>query len=381
MINVRDFGAVGDGVTDDRAAIQAALDAGGWIEIPDGTYALASGGVLRVRPRSRLTVSPGATILRKQTAGLITNEQESQPGGYGGAGSVVIEGGIWNVNAANVPDYAVGLGICHSVDVTVRDAIFVDTPGWHAIEINSSSDVLIDNCSFRGFLDGGDRNFSEAIQIDAAIDASTGYPPFDGTVCDDVEIRSCWCGASGTPGTQAWPRFVGTHSVPQTWHRNIRVHDNVIQGATWAAIRAYWWDRAVIQGNQIVSSDGEGIAVQYSSRYVEVHGNQIFDAAKNGILIDNDCTQINVRDNDIVGSGRGANNTYGGIHVANTNIVRLANNTVRKRASGNNAKYGLWIESSASGIQRYGNDCRYGGVSGSISDASSAPITSAGDAA
>jgi polygalacturonase len=379
MIDVKDFGAVGDGITDDRAAIQAALDAGGWVYIPEGTYALTS-GVLRIRPRTRLTLAQRAMILRRQTGGLLTNEQETQPGGYAGAGGIVIEGGFWNINAGEIRDYAVGLGICHCVDATVRDAVFIDTTGWHAIEVNSSSDVLIDNCSFRGFYDGGDRNFSEAIQIDAAIDASTGYPPFDGTVCDDVEIRSCWAGASGTPGTQAWPRFVGTHSVPQTWHRNIRIHDNEIVGATWAAIRAYWWDRAIITGNQIVSSEGEGIAVQYSSRYVEVHGNQIFDAAKNGILISDDCTQINVRDNDVIGSGRGANNTYDGIRVSGSSIVRLANNTVRKRASGNSARYGLRIESSASGIQRYGNDLRYGGVSGNLYDASPSPITLASDA-
>lgn len=45
--NVRDYGAVGDGVTDDRAAIQAALDAcrtagGGVVYLPAGTYAINS---------------------------------------------------------------------------------------------------------------------------------------------------------------------------------------------------------------------------------------------------------------------------------------------------------------------------------------------------
>lgn len=37
-ISVKDFGAVGDGVTDDTAAIQAAVDNGGTIYFPNGTY-------------------------------------------------------------------------------------------------------------------------------------------------------------------------------------------------------------------------------------------------------------------------------------------------------------------------------------------------------
>jgi hypothetical protein len=37
-VNVRDFGAVGNGVTDDTAAIQAALDVGGNVYFPGGTY-------------------------------------------------------------------------------------------------------------------------------------------------------------------------------------------------------------------------------------------------------------------------------------------------------------------------------------------------------
>jgi hypothetical protein len=46
-VSVKDFGAVGDGVADDSAAIQAAIDSGAeYISIPEGTYRLTTGIVI-----------------------------------------------------------------------------------------------------------------------------------------------------------------------------------------------------------------------------------------------------------------------------------------------------------------------------------------------
>lgn len=63
----KEFGAVGDGMADDTAALQAAIDAGpGEVLIPEGTYLLTR--ALRLRPDLTLTgVSPRVSILR-QTA-------------------------------------------------------------------------------------------------------------------------------------------------------------------------------------------------------------------------------------------------------------------------------------------------------------------------
>jgi hypothetical protein len=50
LVNVKSYGAVGDGVSDDTAAIQAALNAGGTVYIPDGAYVISS--MLTVSGRS-----------------------------------------------------------------------------------------------------------------------------------------------------------------------------------------------------------------------------------------------------------------------------------------------------------------------------------------
>jgi hypothetical protein len=52
-VSVRDFGAKGDGVTDDSAAFQAALDAYCAVTVPAGQYLLAS--EIQVKPRRTIT--------------------------------------------------------------------------------------------------------------------------------------------------------------------------------------------------------------------------------------------------------------------------------------------------------------------------------------
>ncbi|MCW2904938.1 MAG: hypothetical protein JWO67_7203 [Streptosporangiaceae bacterium] len=382
MIDVRDYGAVGDGVTDDRAAIQAALDIGGWVYVPPGVYAIAS-GPLRIYSHTRLTLDPQATILRAYGGGMLINGDAAQNyGGYGGHGHILIEGGTWDVNATAAIPPGGGLGFGHCEDITIRDVTILNVPDTHALEINSARTVLIDNCTFKGFVDAsGTRGFSEAIQIDAAISTGTfgGFGPYDQTVCDGVEVRSCRFGGSGTPGTRAWPRGVGTHTAPTTRHRNIKVTDCIFDGVD-TAVRAYWWDSVIVEKNQVQAAAGDAIAVQYNTRYAEVINNEVMDAARNGIYISDDCSQINIRGNDIIGSGTAANATYGGIHAVGSSYLRITGNTVRKRASGNAAKYGLWIESTCSNIHRYGNTLQYSGATGSLSDASPSPVTSANDA-
>ena len=60
MVEIKDYKAAGDGVTDDTAAVQAALDSGGCVHLTAGTYLC---GTLYMRSNGGLHLDEGATLL------------------------------------------------------------------------------------------------------------------------------------------------------------------------------------------------------------------------------------------------------------------------------------------------------------------------------
>ncbi len=60
MNNVKDFGAKGDGISKDTEAIQQAIDAGGMVLFPPGTYL---SGTLYLKSNGGLFLEPGAVLL------------------------------------------------------------------------------------------------------------------------------------------------------------------------------------------------------------------------------------------------------------------------------------------------------------------------------
>ena len=270
-ITVSAYGATGDGVTNDAPAIQNALNqartvGGGWVIVPPGKYLLST-LPLRIYRNTRLTLLPGAEFQRNAAETMILNGDAAQNfSGYGGESNILIEGGLWNMRGtvAGLTGSAMCISIGHASDITIRDLEVRDLPGFHAVELNSTKRGIIQNCKFRGYIDPGARDFSEAIQLDLAksVGVFGGFGPYDHTPTEDILIEGCYFGASGTSGTTAWPRGIGSHSATiSKFHRRIRILGNTFESVLQYGVSAYNWEDTTVSGNTF-SSCGSGVRIR-----------------------------------------------------------------------------------------------------------------------
>jgi hypothetical protein len=171
VIDVRDHGAVGDGVTDDTAALQAALDAaegsGGSVYLDDGVFLT---GTIRLKSDTTLYIDDDAVLLGSQDD---ADYPRLTPAGTGtpriggniekaliysaGADNVSIDGGGTIDGNGRKPEWSsgperlrpAGLFLTTGRNVSVRNVSITDTGMWTFVpaEIDGLviADVNIDN--------------------------------------------------------------------------------------------------------------------------------------------------------------------------------------------------------------------------------------------
>ncbi|MER7967794.1 right-handed parallel beta-helix repeat-containing protein [Streptomyces sp. NPDC096080] len=256
------LGATGNGVADDRAVVQAALDAardagGGLVVLPPGrTYGV---GTFLVVYDNTTIWAYGATIKAIGNSGILRNFRSDETfSGYAGHSNIHIHGGTWDGNAA---DGGVGtvtaetdvINFVHGANITVRDITVLNTSTAHALEFNAVDNGRALNCRFLGYKDnssGGTRQFSEAIQVDITRSGSSSIGLFDNTPAKNIRIEGCYFGPSARLGV--FGRAVGSHTLAAgAVYDNIKVLDCTVDGALQDGIYAYGWSRSLIRGNTI----------------------------------------------------------------------------------------------------------------------------------
>lgn len=227
FVNVLDFGAKGDGISNDAPSIQSALDSikntGGIIYFPTGTYLITS--AVLFYSNQTLLFENGATILQGAAINsLMRNYSTTSIGGYDGTHNSAIIGATFDGGSYTTNNTL--LGFCHAKNITIKNCTFKNAYGtWHDLEINSSQYVLVENCDFDGSRKTGLNG--ENLQFDGA--GNTSYYPWgdiniDDTTCQYIEIKGCHFHNNTVSPS------IGNHS--NMAHNFIRIHDCVFDGNT-----------------------------------------------------------------------------------------------------------------------------------------------------
>lgn len=302
-------GALAGGITDCTPALRTALATrrNGWASArftTPGVYYVAQQVALGAR--TLIYIGAGVTIKTPGTIALFVNGDGTGAGGYSGAGQLVFMG-------EGVIDCNNGLGaanLSHAEGVVFRGLTVKNGKDTHLLEINSSKDVLISECTFDGMA-VTDGNKHELIQIDYSY--SSGFPffgPYDNTPCRNVVVESCVF-KNGHSG-------LGSHaSPPAGLHNGITVRDCGFYSMTAYGIRAEGWGAGSEISNNYLENCGDrpvyvlgntdGLDVLYNTvvggsttnlsglRFSEsngvypkncnVIGNKVYDAMGDGIYL------------------------------------------------------------------------------------------------
>lgn len=339
VYNVRDYGAVGDGTTDDLTACQNALDAarlagGGIVLLPAGYTFRVTGNMvtysdIHIRAHGATIVSDGGPFVHDYTAADVGTLV-----GYTNHRNISIEGGVWDMRGHLFPSAGshVGFNLNHGRGFTIRDLTIRNVRDFHAIDLQGCQHVLVENCRFEGYVQGASTFPREAIQIDHGGETGDAIPD------DDIVVRNCYCGPSPVSGELGpWGRFVGSHTVGTGPHTRLKVVNNTIEGTIDSAIKPYSWSNSVISGNVISNTGASAIHCTPKTgvppRYLLISNNVIDTvAAGSGIEVATEdtgatkYTDVIVTGNQIADAGPAG--TDAGVEIWYSHNVQVSNNRI-----------------------------------------------------
>jgi hypothetical protein len=291
--NVMDFGAAGDGVTNDTVAIQAAVDAGSDIYLPAGNY-LCDGVVTLDSGTHIYGAGMGVTTITRN--GTNSNSQ-----------------GVLYAESDSPSTFVQDISVS---DMTLEGqvATLSFSEFTHLMSLNGVKDVVVERVKFRGFrgdgimlgsgIGGGYARHNENVLVASCTfdgvtgDNRNGISIIDGTDIRIVDNKFTSCTRSNMPGAIDIEPDGGT-AYPRV--QDITISNNQFSdiGGNVGVISAHLTDASgwtvqpsgfVISGNTIRSCTGAGIYFNYVvtggvtestvDQEVRITGNIITDAQR-----------------------------------------------------------------------------------------------------
>ena len=313
FVSVKDFGAVGDGVTDDTAAIQAALDAvsGGTVFFPFGTYYMT--GTVNV------------------DSNCILDFNQSQI----------------NTNHNGILFSLIGADVARKENVIFKNGLFtattIGTGGQQAIQAMWANNVFVQNCEFTDFggvavkFNGGNSNVEVSHCKATGIGVVSFYAEGDGTTANKgcYNVRFLYNTVSGFD-----------YGIEAKESSYVKIIGNTLtNGAVGSTKYAILVTRNYTTGNEIVprniiitensidSCDYNGIYVAQSADVI-VSNNRVKNAGQQGITVSG--AQLTVENNQVQASGNaGVSVSYSDVTLGSAGITDDGYDAAYATVSGN----------------------------------------------
>lgn len=243
---------------------------GGTITLAAGTYTLSHS--VCIPSNVTINLSDGVIIQKVKAinTNLATNKTmfeivppskenlKASVDGYNGSQNVTIQGMGSSVLDCNNVLNAMAIVMGHANNVTIRNIAFTNEYGSHFVELNSSKNVTIDNCSFTDFRIYTNKSHKEAINIDTTDANNNGFnyewSNHDRTACNTVMVNNCIFTNMGVA--------VGSHTYSvttdnqQIYHENVTIQNCKVNQTYNAAVRVLNWRNPVIKDNMFLGIQG-----------------------------------------------------------------------------------------------------------------------------
>ncbi|MFR7011992.1 multi-ligand-binding adhesin PfbA [Streptococcus pneumoniae] len=396
-LSVKDYGAVGDGIHDDRQAIQDAIDAaaqglgGGNVYFPEGTYLVKE--IVFLKSHTHLELNEKATILNGINiknhpsivfmTGLFTDDGAQVE--WGPTEDISYSGGTIDMNGAlneegtkarNLPliNSSGAFAIGNSNNVTIKNVTFKDSYQGHAIQIAGSKNVLVDNSRFLGqalpkTMKDGQIISKESIQIEPL--TRKGFPYAlndDGKKSENVTIQNSYFGKSDKSGELV--TAIGTHYQTLSTQNpsNIKILNNHFDNMMYAGVRFTGFTDVLIKGNRFDKKvKGESVHYRESgaalvNAYSYKNTKDLLDLNKQVVIAENifniadpktkairvakDSAEYLGKVSDITVTKNVINNNSKETEQPNIELLRVSDNLVVSENSIFGGKEGIVIEDS-----------------------------------
>ena len=292
VLTPEEFGAVGDGQTDDTEAVRLCFaKAEDQKSVCALTKTYLCSGKIRVYPNTYVYLSGTIKANISDTHGVSLQlfEYDGDNSGYKNRNITIEGGGTLDGRGADETErYNTLLRMGHGENVVIRGITFKNAVRYHAMEITACRNVTVDACKFEGIYAHNDCEYKdkpnhsvinahEFIQIEELDEGgSGGMTPYDQTVPEDIVISNCEFGK----GSGEFYKAIGDHGKRKYSYKNLTIKNNVFYASDLN-------DAFDLKTNESVNSI---IGFYTAVDGLVISGNKFYDSKANAVCFSGNAT-------------------------------------------------------------------------------------------